>query len=460
MPQTLIPNLDTQTPVLELPYIVAGQAQKHITHNEALARLDQIIHISVESRTVANPPDIDTIEAGTRYVIANGATGEWGEHSGKMAVRASSTGWDFITLGTGWIIWVKDEAAAFIFDGTGLKPLASETSAAVGAPEFGVNTTADATNRLSVKSDAVLLSHDDVTPGSGDMRMVINKSSPGSTASLLYQSDYTGHAEMGLTGGKDFTVKVSANGSDWEDALHVDAVTGAVAMPQTPARSAALNLLGDAGRFAGNAAAKNYQVGAYVPPAYLSPYNGASFEAGPKFIQNSTTYGGSGAALDPIVQSLMERLRAPNLRRYGIEFYLMKATAGAGQNAALNAHSGTHYLSLTNASVPIPAQLTLNFHIIVESGSVAIARNGTLIVEGSALDDTDHTITPATGWQQITHHVDYPQNGFSGYQSNLFRLFATPGSVYYIAAPYITPGHVPHAPGQFYSIVPNAEAWR
>ena len=38
---------------LNLPYFVAGQAQKYITHNEALKSLDTIVHLSVVSKNLS-----------------------------------------------------------------------------------------------------------------------------------------------------------------------------------------------------------------------------------------------------------------------------------------------------------------------------------------------------------------------------------------------------------------------
>jgi hypothetical protein len=86
-------------------------------------------------------------------------------------------------------------------------------------PTFGVNTSPDSTNRLAAKSDAVLFSHDDVTPGTGDQRTVLNKASTGKTASFLFQSNFSGRAEIGLTGNDDFSFKVSPDGAAWSDAL-------------------------------------------------------------------------------------------------------------------------------------------------------------------------------------------------------------------------------------------------
>jgi len=41
---------------LLLPYILAAQAQKHVTHNEALRLLDGLVHLSVLDRDLTAPP--------------------------------------------------------------------------------------------------------------------------------------------------------------------------------------------------------------------------------------------------------------------------------------------------------------------------------------------------------------------------------------------------------------------
>jgi len=94
-------------------------------------------------------------------------------------------------------------------------------------PGLGVASASDATNRLSVASPASLFSHD----GAGH-QMKVNKAAPADTASLLFQSGFSGRAEMGLAGNDDFSVKVSADGSTFVEALRVDAVTGRMAAPE------------------------------------------------------------------------------------------------------------------------------------------------------------------------------------------------------------------------------------
>ena len=87
----------------------------------------------------------------------------------------------------------------------------------------GIATSYDDTNRLSVRGPATLFSHD-----GGGHQVKINKAGSGDTASLLFQSNWTGHAEMGLAGNTGFSIKVSPDGGSWTEALRLDPTTGIV----------------------------------------------------------------------------------------------------------------------------------------------------------------------------------------------------------------------------------------
>jgi hypothetical protein len=89
-----------------------------------------------------------------------------------------------------------------------------------------VNTSADSTNRLAVSSSATLLSHE-----GSDHRVKVNKAAAGDTASLLFQSGWSGRGEIGLMGSDDFGVKVSADGATFHDAVSIDRTSGAVSFP-------------------------------------------------------------------------------------------------------------------------------------------------------------------------------------------------------------------------------------
>ena len=218
---------DTQpaTPRLGLPLLEAAQAQKHVTHNEALLLIDAAMHLAVVSRRVASPPA--AIE-GLRHLVPEGAMGDWSEQGGKLAL-AQGGGWLFLIPRAGWRLWVEEERKFLLFDGAAwIDPLpAPEVTA---TPRLGVNATADEVNRLSVSSPATLFTH-----AGDDHRLKLNKNAAGNIASLLYQTGWSGRAEMGLAGDDDFRIKVSADGAGWKDAIVVERATGRVSLPNTPA---------------------------------------------------------------------------------------------------------------------------------------------------------------------------------------------------------------------------------
>ncbi|WP_336814282.1 DUF2793 domain-containing protein [Bosea sp. MMO-172] len=211
----------TDTPRLSLPLLAAGQAQKHVTHNDALIRLDGLIHLTVDSRTQTAPPESPTELSA--YIVPAGGTGAFSGRTDQVALFEDG-GWTFLAPRAGWQAWVIDEAEHNLWTGTEWRrdsPLSS-----LGAERWGVNATADTTNRLAVSSEASLFNH-----AGNDHRLKINKNAAGNTASLLFQSNWSGRAEFGLAGDDDFRVKVSADGSAWHDALAIDRASGSVALP-------------------------------------------------------------------------------------------------------------------------------------------------------------------------------------------------------------------------------------
>jgi hypothetical protein len=318
---------------LALPLMEAAQAQKHVTHNEAL---DGLVQLSVKSRVLATPPA--TPADGDRYLLPASATGIWVGHAGQLAISLAGA-WRYTTATEGWTIWVDDEDVQLVFNGaawvantsggagtpggtsgqiqfnnagalggvtmsgdvtlntstgaavisngavsnvkTALMPAntikgnssaasasssdlsagqvnamlptftSSGASAAKGLvpappstagstrflredaswselqnlPSLGVNTTADATNKLSVNSSALLFNH----AGNG-VQVKLNKNLPTDTASFLFQTGFSGCAEIGTTGDNDFHFKVSGNGSTFSESIIITGNSGLVTM--------------------------------------------------------------------------------------------------------------------------------------------------------------------------------------------------------------------------------------
>jgi hypothetical protein len=216
----------SDTALLKLPLLEAAQAQKHVTHNEALSLLDGLVHLSVISRTLASPPASPA--DGARYLVPAAPSGSFAGQAGKLALAAGGV-LLFLTPRSGWRLWVEDESKFLMFDGSAWRDLLAFQEFA-NLLRVGINATADNVNRLSVASPSVLFSH-----AGSDQQLKINKNAAANTASLLYQTNWSGRAEMGLAGDDDFRIKVSADGSTWRDAILVNRTTGAVALPNTAA---------------------------------------------------------------------------------------------------------------------------------------------------------------------------------------------------------------------------------
>ena len=104
--------MSNATPNLALPYILSAQAQKHVTHNEALRALDALIQLSVGSRSLNVPPAEP--QEGSRHIVADSPTGEWSGQGGKVAAFQDGV-WSFFPPQTGWQAWVEDEASFVVY---------------------------------------------------------------------------------------------------------------------------------------------------------------------------------------------------------------------------------------------------------------------------------------------------------------------------------------------------------
>ena len=209
---------------LNLPFILPTQAQKHITHNEALLALDVLTQLAVIDRNLATPPASPT--TGDRYIVATSPIDDWAGHANDIA-HFDGAAWLFHAPQPGWCAFLLNELGLVAFDGTDWLPVFGLDHQAA---QLGLNTAADAANRLAVKSDAVLLSHDDVTPGTGDMRLIMNKASASDTAALLFQTGFSGRAELGTAGDDKLHLKLSPDGSTWSEALVADPATASLTL--------------------------------------------------------------------------------------------------------------------------------------------------------------------------------------------------------------------------------------
>jgi len=360
--------MSTTTPRCDFPYIAAGQAQKHVTHNEALDRLDALLFLAVETAG-GNAPPADPQE-GERHIVGPAPTGAWEEQAHAVAIAADGV-WQFLTPKTGWQAW--HDGVILGFDGTQWQPL---SGGGIGGPTamLGINTSADVTNRLAVASAASLFTHD----GAGH-QIKINKAGAANTASLLMQDGWSGRAELGLAGDDDFHLKVSPDGVVWHEAMIVAAADGSVAFPNgvsggSSANGSSVNLLINAGMAINQ---RGFSGGALAEGVY--GYD--RWKAGP----GGCTLSRAGNGAVTLTGALCQIIEAPNLAGKTVFVSIETSDAPltvdvAGVSASIPAGAGRHGIALT---VPGGA-----------SGDIAVTFTGVaatffrpLVTIGNALSD-------------------------------------------------------------------------
>lgn len=214
------------SPRLNLPFLQPAQAQKHVTHNEALRLLDVATQLSVTAFEATTPPG--TAPEGALYALGAAPQGLWAGHAGALALMQAGQ-WQFFTPLEGWRAALLGSAQLFILRGGAWVPVVPATD---NLAQVGINTNADASNRLSVRAPQTLLSHE----GAGH-RLTLNKASAADSVEIVWQSDWSGRAALTLDGGDVLKLKLSPDGSNWQDALCFDGASGHMGVGiATPAR--------------------------------------------------------------------------------------------------------------------------------------------------------------------------------------------------------------------------------
>ena len=186
---------DTSTH-LGLPYLLAAQAQKHVTHNEALRLLDAMVQLSVLDRTRTTPP-VSPAD-GDRHLVASGATGLWAGWDLNIAFWVDGA-WMRLVPRPGWLVWIAAEQVFLVWNGSAWDP--------VGVPQdvsdaiFSLVSDADPTKKA-------LFSLSGITTGTTRTFTLPNTSSE--LAILAGTQTFTGNKTFSGTLTASGTVTVSA----------------------------------------------------------------------------------------------------------------------------------------------------------------------------------------------------------------------------------------------------------
>jgi len=96
-----------------LPLLAVSQAQKEITHNEALVMVDALLHMAVEAALSAIPAVTDD-DIGKSWVINGVPTGAWANKAGQIACWIGGS-WRFVVPQEGMRVWNKSTRRHSLF---------------------------------------------------------------------------------------------------------------------------------------------------------------------------------------------------------------------------------------------------------------------------------------------------------------------------------------------------------
>lgn len=254
-----------QLPNLDLPILSPSQAQKHVTHNEALRILDAITQLTVVSDTVDTPPA--TPAEGDRYLVPAGGQGDWTGQDGQIASFEQGA-WVTYQPRPGWRMFVLDPGVLKTFDGTDWRAVGGGLLEDLTGLGIGVDTSAAPFSaKLNTALWTALYAAD---TGNGDLIQTLNKETAGDDAGFVMQTDFATRAVLGLFGSDNFRVSVTDDGTNFRDGLEIDSATGVVNQPNLP-------------RFTGTTNFDNFgAVGTWVTIAIntLAYNDQAAFDAG------------------------------------------------------------------------------------------------------------------------------------------------------------------------------------
>jgi hypothetical protein len=138
---------------LQLPFLAVGQAQKHVTLNESLRRLDALVQLNLVSATTTAQPG--SPGDGEVWIVPSGKTGaQWASFTDWALGYYRDGAWEQISPREGWLAWVKDTGVMLVYTGASWSTAAIRTGLGLGtAAEKNTGTSGEAVPLLNNASN-------------------------------------------------------------------------------------------------------------------------------------------------------------------------------------------------------------------------------------------------------------------------------------------------------------------
>jgi hypothetical protein len=114
----------SNTTNLVLPYLAVGQAQKHVTVNETLRKLDALVQLTVVSATTAAEPASPS--DGAVWILPPGKSGaHWSAYANHALAYYRDGAWVELAPREGWLAFVKDASHLLVYRSDAWTPFAA-----------------------------------------------------------------------------------------------------------------------------------------------------------------------------------------------------------------------------------------------------------------------------------------------------------------------------------------------
>lgn len=207
---------------LSITLVEQAQAQKEVTVNQAITKIDAVLNCGAIDKDIATPPGSPA--EGDMYIIASGGTDDWNGHDGELTYFEQI--WRFVSPNEGMRVFVNDENTAYVFDGSAWIPetaihhsvIVTASSGSSLTLDIAAGTTQDIT--LDSSSVALSLSNPAASGKAGQMTIIIRQDGTGGrTITWPGSVLWAGGTAPTLSGGASavdiFQLMTSDGGTSW-----------------------------------------------------------------------------------------------------------------------------------------------------------------------------------------------------------------------------------------------------